>query len=164
MNVSKVESSVIVQTWRDVESVSEFTQKYGLSGVDYVETPDFAVPGYEVTQGGTYVAPPTPTISVVDWREDAFLTKQMFCLGLVDLGILTMPETDQLVSGIWPALFIPAINSTPDPIRTHAIWNTATIVNRNDGLVLMLQAYSISAGTFPPLTDALVDELFGWTP
>lgn len=58
MNVSKCDHGIVVQTWRDVETTEDLAQKYGLSGVEFVATPEGIGPGYVRNNEDEYSIPP----------------------------------------------------------------------------------------------------------
>ena len=108
-----------------------------------------------------YVSPPDP---VIEWRETAILTKQELCLALREESVLNDADTKIAVNGGWPAPFLPALALMNDPVKAEIIWSGATVINRNDPLILVLQSYSLNDPAVIDLTDALVDSMFGLAP
>lgn len=100
------------------------------------------------------------------WRETASITKQEFGIGLFTLGII-LDEDGALsvVKGDWPAVFAGALDAMTPSKKTIAklTWAGAQTIGRNHPLIGALQKYSIEAETVPPLTDELIDRLFGWS-
>lgn len=112
-----------------------------------------------VAEAWVYVSPPDP---ITQWRETASLTKQEFCLALRDASVLNDADTKVAVNGGWPSPFLPALAGLNDPVKAEIIWAGATIINRNEALILVMQSYSLTDPDVTDLTDALVDSMFGW--
>jgi hypothetical protein len=69
MSIIRIKNGLVAQRWEDVNTLSEFTNKYGLSGSDYVEAE--AVVGQVDQGGGIFSEPPPPTQVEIDAELEA---------------------------------------------------------------------------------------------
>lgn len=107
--------------------------------------------------------PPAPTEAdlLAAWRDTRVLTRTEFCTALLRADKLTAAEAIAAAGGATPAPLEDAISMLPEPEQAEAriLWAGLTQVRRNHPLIaLVAWVPSVS------MTDAQVDELFGWPP
>jgi hypothetical protein len=112
--------------------------------------------------GAVFAAPPAPkppslAETLAAWRETSELGKAEFVHGLILLDVLTLEDALSASRGNWPAALSGFLDYlTPEQSAQVQIeWATRTKIGRNDTYVMVLASYL-------GLTDAQVDDLFGW--
>lgn len=130
-----IQSGAVVQAWRDVSTLAEFSAKYGVSGPEYVQAPDSVQPGW--TFDGAFIAPVVD--SLTEWREGASVTDLQFADQAVDDGFMTDAEALAWVSaGVLPQIATDALALVPEPLRPRATrrFAGARIIGRLDPFII----------------------------
>lgn len=90
-------------------------------------------------------------------RENSWISRSKFCMGLKRAKILSPRDAVAAAKGEWPAVFSAALSALPtnvDQDDAQIVWASVSEVHRMNTVLLAVQAHL-------GLTDAEVDGLFG---
>ncbi len=109
MTVVLIEGGKVDQVWRDVGTLDEFEEKYGLSGPEYIEG---GHPSGTLFDGTTFTAPPKPDVTAEQIQAEAnALLEQTDWVHLPDANITTAEKN--AIIGFRQA--VQAISHSPRP-------------------------------------------------
>lgn len=103
-------------------------------------------------QPATPISPPAPELS-----------REAFCVALIEAGILTEAEATEAALGVWPSKFEPALTgkSLVEKLTIKNVWQATKTVPRNAPLFAdLLTFYAGIKGLGPQQAQALGDRIF----
>ena len=92
------------------------------------------------------------------YRASAFMSRQAFCIDLLERGILTPDDATMAAEGRWPTVLLPMLDGMTEAQEAKAriIWASSAEIHRIHWLLL-----KVAAPENLDIPDDTLDEIFG---